>query len=53
MTENIEFLHTNLKEQMKQNKILKAAAERQKAQNKKLKDFFSENKLNWDNKKTD
>ena len=30
MNENIEFLHTNLKEQMKQNKILKAAAEEQK-----------------------
>ena len=43
--QNIEFLNKSLKESMKQNKLLKVAAERQKAQNNNLKAFLAMNNV--------
>jgi hypothetical protein len=42
-TENIDFLQTNVKEQMKQNKLLKAALDRQKITNNNMRNFFEKN----------
>ena len=43
MKENVDYLHKNLKEQMKQNKLLNMAAERSHKQNDALQKFFVKN----------
>ena len=51
--QNIEFLEKSLKESMKQNKLLKVAAERQKLQNNNLKAFLARNSVSTAIKSTD
>ena len=52
--ENVEFLNTNVKEQMRQNRLMQSALERQVSQNEKLRNFFKSNRHgDWDKKRTD
>lgn len=54
MGQNVSFLHKNAKEQMKQNKLLQTACDKQRDMNAALKDFFANNSAtDWQKKRTD